>query len=159
LQHFYFRFAILAPVSQHPSTVVRTPVLPATKVQAIGIVIPVRNHARVIAECIAGLFAANSYCGWHQSLWIVVVADASTDDTAKIARQALGAFGQVLEISAHSRQAGHRLGAAAIMEHFRDLPRHSLLLKNRDATAELPRDWLDQQLKASQFPVGLTSIY
>jgi glycosyltransferase involved in cell wall biosynthesis len=132
LQHFYLLFAILAAC---------------------------RNHADVIAKCITRLFAANSYSGWHNSIWIVVVADGSTDDTAKTARQALGAFGQVLEISAHSRQVANRLGAAAVIEHFRGVPPHSLLLTSRDATAELPRHWIDQQLKSSRSLIGLASIY
>jgi hypothetical protein len=139
------------------STAAQTPERPAAKIQAVGIVIPARNHAGVIGQCIASLFAANSYAGWRNSLWIVVVADGSTDDTAKVARQALGAFGKVLEISAYSRQAAHGLGAAAVMEHFRDVPRHTLLLTSRDATAELPRHWIAQQLKSSQSPFGLAS--
>jgi hypothetical protein len=145
----------LAPASSPDSTPTRSP----SKIQAVGVVIPVRNHANVIAKCIAGLFAANSYSGWRNSIWIVVVADGSTDDTAKIARQALGAFGQVLEISAHSRQAANRLGAAAIIEHFRSVPPDCLLLTSRDATAELPRQWIDQQLKSSRSLTGLASNY
>lgn len=145
----------LAPASSAQPAEGRSP----PKIQAVGIVIPTRNHAHVITACIARLFAANSYCGWRNSLWIVVVADASTDDTARIARYALGAFGQVLEVCAHSRQAAHRLGAAAAMDHFRAVPRHSLLLTSRDATADLPLDWIDQQLKSSQSLVGLNSSY
>jgi hypothetical protein len=103
------------------------------------------------------LFAANSHSGWRNSLWIVVVADACTDDTAKAARNALGAFGQVLEVSARSRQAAHELGAATVMEHFHDAPRHTLLLTSTEATADLPRDWIDIQLQCSQSPIGLGS--
>lgn len=131
------------------------PTRSAPKIQAVGIVVPAHNHARTIAQCIAGIFAANSHSGWRNSLWIVVVADASTDDTAKIAREALGAFGQVLEICAHSRQVAHQVGAAAVIEHFRDVPRHTLLLMSTTATVELPRDRIDAQLKCSQTPIGL----
>jgi hypothetical protein len=38
------------------------------------------------------------------------------------------------------------------MEHFRDVPRHTLLLTSTDATAEVSRDWIDTQLKFSQSP-------
>jgi hypothetical protein len=103
------------------------------------------------------LFAANSHCGWHNSLWVVVVADACTDDTAKAARNALGAFGQVLEVCTRSGQAVHQLGAATVMEHFRDVPRHTLLLTSTDATADLPRNWIEMQLQSSQSPIGLVS--
>jgi hypothetical protein len=114
-----------------------------------------RNHCATIAKCIAGIFAAHSYSGWHNSLWIVVVADGSTDHTAKVARGALGAFGQVLEVSAGTWQAAHHIGATAVMEHFPGVPRHTLLLTNMDATADLPRDWIDRQLQGAQSPVGL----
>ena len=144
-----------APASVPASTqLARQP----SKIEAIGIVIPAHNQVETIAQCISSLFAANCYSGWHNSLWIVVVADACTDDTAKAARYALGAFGQVLEICAHSRQAAHRIGASAIMQHFGDIPRHALLLTSTDATAKLPREWIDRQLKYSHAPVGLASI-
>jgi hypothetical protein len=144
---------ILAPASAAAYTPVRSP----SNIKAVGIVILARNQAETIARCIFSLFAANSYSGWRNSLWIVVVADACTDDTAKAARIALGAFGQVLEICARSAQAAHQLGATVVIEHFRDVPRHTLLLTSTDATAQLPSDWIDVQLQGSQSPVGLTS--
>jgi hypothetical protein len=129
-----------------------------SKIQAVGVVILARNQSESIARCIAGIFAANSHAGWRNSLWIVVVADSCTDDTAKAARSTLGAFGQVLEVGAHSRQAAHQLGAAMVMEHFRAVPRHTLLLTSTDAAAELPRDWIEAQLQCSKSPMGLSSI-
>jgi hypothetical protein len=138
-----------------PASAAYTPTRSPSKIQAVGIVIPAHNQAGTIAKCISSLFAANSRSGWHNSLWIVVVADACTDDTAKAAREALGAFGKVLEVSAQSRQAAYQIGATTVMEHFRDLPRHTFLLISTEATAELPRDWIDTQVKCSQSPMGL----
>jgi hypothetical protein len=129
-----------------------------SKIEAIGIVIPATNQSETISRCIASLFAANSFSGWRNSLWIVVVADACTDDTAKAAREAIGAFGQVLEICANSRQAAHHLGTATVLEHFREVPRHRLLLASADASADLPRDWVNRQIKCSHSPVGLAAI-
>jgi cellulose synthase/poly-beta-1,6-N-acetylglucosamine synthase-like glycosyltransferase len=128
-----------------------------SKIQAVGIIIPARNQSETIAKCIHSLFASNSHSGWRNSLWIVVVADACTDDTAKVARVALGAFGQVLEVSARSGQAAHQIGSRSVMEHFRDVPRHTLLLASADATAELPRDWIEAQLQCSGSPMALAS--
>jgi hypothetical protein len=136
-----------------------TPARPVSNIQAVGVVILARNQAQAIAKCVSSLFAANSFSGWHNSLWIVVVADGCTDDTAKAARIALGAFGQVLEICARSAQAAHRLGASVALEHFRGIPRHTLLLTSADAAAELPRDWIDLQVRGSQSPIGLTANY
>jgi hypothetical protein len=87
-----------------------------------------------------------------------VVADSCTDHTAKVAREALGAFGQVLEVSAGSWQAAHEIGAATVMEHFPDVPRHTFLLTSTDATADLPRDWIDAQLQSAQSPMGLPHL-
>jgi Glycosyl transferase family 2 len=149
-------------VSQNPapaSAPASSPARLSSKTQAVGIVILARSHSETIAKCIHSLFAANNYSGWRTSLWIVVVVDSCMDDTAKVAREALGAFGEVLEIYAHSRQDAHQLGVSIVMEHFRDVPRHALLLTGADADAELPGDWIDTQLKCSQSPIGLASNY
>jgi glycosyltransferase involved in cell wall biosynthesis len=126
-----------------------------SKIEAVGIVIAAHNQAGTIAKCIHSLFAANSHTGWHNSLWIVVVSDACTDDTAKLARSALGAFGQVLEVSARSPQTAHKIGADAILDHFRDVPRYALLLASTDADMDLRRDWIESQVRLSNAPVGL----
>ena len=151
-------------MSQIVSSTTANAIAPASarspsKIGAIGIVVAARNHATDIAQTIAGLFAANSRSGWHHRLWIVVVVDASIDNTAKIARQALGAFGQVLEISAQSRQVAYRVGAAAVIDHFRDVPRHSLLMVSSEASAPVECDWIYQQIKASRAPYGLASDF
>ena len=137
-----------APAANQPT---RSP----SKIEAVGIVISAHNQAGTIAKCIHSLFAANSHTGWHNSLWIVVVSDACTDDTAKLARSALGAFGQVLEVSARSPQTAHRIGASAVLDHFHDVPRHALLLASTDADTDLRRDWIEDQVRLSNAPVGL----
>ena len=118
-----------------------------SRIDAVGVVIPARNQAGTIAECIHSIFAANSYCGWRNSLWIVVVADSCTDETAKVARHAIGAFGEVLEVAAGSLRTAHQIGASAILEHFHHKPRHALLLASADAGTDGRRDWIDSKLK------------
>jgi hypothetical protein len=121
-----------------------------SKIQAVGIVIAARDQSDTIAKSILSIFAANSHSGWRTSLWIVVVADACTDDTARVARNVVGAFGEVLEVSARSPQAAHRIGASSLIEHFHDIPRHALLLASVDAGTELRRDWMDTKLQCSR---------
>jgi glycosyltransferase involved in cell wall biosynthesis len=121
----------------------------------VGVVLPARNQSQTIAKCISSIFAANNYCGWHNSLWIVVVADACTDSTARAARMALGAFGQVLEVAARSPQMAHRIGTHAVLEHFRHVPRHALLIAGANAGMDLNRDWIDSQLRCANSPTGL----
>jgi hypothetical protein len=115
----------------------------SSKIQAVGIVIAARDQCESIAKSILSIFAANGHSGWRNSLWIVVVADACTDATAKVARDAVGAFGEVLEVSARSLQTAHRIGASSVIEHFHHIPRHALLLASVDADTELCRDWMD----------------
>jgi hypothetical protein len=151
LQHFYAGIAILNVVLQNiapTSTLGPRPERRASsRIQAVGIVIPARNQSDTIAQCIQNIFAAHSHTGWRNSLWIVVVADACTDATAKVARNAIGAFGEVLEVAAGSLQTAHRIGASTVMDHFRHVPRHALLLTSTDAGAPLRRDWIDTQLR------------
>jgi hypothetical protein len=116
-----------------------------SRIEAVGIVMPVTNGAAV-AQGIARIFAANSRSGWRKALWLVVVADTCTDDTARVAREMVGSFGEVLEVRAHSEDTSRRLGATAVFEHFHRKPRHSILLTYAQAGAELPVDWLDNLL-------------
>jgi hypothetical protein len=114
-----------------------------SRMEAIGVVIPARNHVATISQCILGIFAANSYSGWRNALWIVVVADACTDQTAKVARHTVGAFGEVLEVTARSLRTARRIGESTLVEHFRHQPQHALLLASTDADTHVPRDWID----------------
>jgi hypothetical protein len=115
----------------------------ASRMEAIGVVIPARNHVATISQCILGVFAANSYSGWRNALWIVVVADACRDQTAKVARETVGAFGEVLEVTAQSLQTARRIGESALLEHFQHQPQHDLLLASTHADTHVPRDWID----------------
>jgi Glycosyl transferase family 2 len=151
LQHFYTGSAILRNVPQNlapASTAAYSQALrPPSKIEAVGIVIPARNQSKTIAKCIFSIFAANSYAGWRNSLWIVVVADACTDHTANVARDSLGAFGEVVEVSARSLQTAHRIGSSTVLEHFQHMPRHALLIASADAGMELRPDWVELQLQ------------
>src|ERR1700736_5544531 len=95
-------------------------------IEAVGVVIPARNQADTIAQCILSIFAANSFAGWRNSLWIVVVADACSDKTVKVAREAVGAFGEVLEVARQSIGTARGIGASAVLEHFHQKRRHAI---------------------------------
>src|SRR5260370_18488640 len=97
-------------------------------IEAVGVVIPARNQADTIAQCILSIFSANSYAGWRNSLWIVVVADACRDRTAKVARDAVGAFGEVLEVAVHSSATERGIGAGTVLDHVHNTLRHPISL-------------------------------
>jgi hypothetical protein len=124
-------------------------IVPA-RIEAIGIVICAHNQSSAIAGCIQSIFAACNHSGWRKSLWITVVADACTDATAKAARAALGAFGEVLEIAARCPKTADRIGVSAVMEHFHPMPRDALLLAGMDAGAKLRRDWFELKRPAAE---------
>jgi hypothetical protein len=124
-------------------------------IEAVGVVISARNQAHTIAQCILSIFAANSYAGWRNSLWIVVVADACRDKTVKVARDAVGAFGEVLEVAVQSSGTARGIGASAALEHFHRKRRHAILLANTDADTCVRRDWIDIQLKRQNAGVEL----
>jgi glycosyltransferase involved in cell wall biosynthesis len=126
----------------HPGAHYEPPRL-ASRMEAVGVVIPARNRAATISQCILSIFAANSYSGWRNALWIVVVADACTDQTAKVARHTLGAFGEVLEVSALSLRTARRIGESSLLEHFRHQTRHGIVLASTLADAPVPRDWIN----------------
>lgn len=114
-------------------------------IEAVGVVIPARDQAHAIAPCILSIFAANSYAGWRNSLWIVVVADACRDKTVKVARDAVGAFGEVLAVAVGSSGAARGIGVRAVLEHFHRKPRHAILLADADADRCVRRDWIHRR--------------
>jgi hypothetical protein len=130
----------------------------ALRTEAVGVVIPAHNHAATISKCIASIFEANSYSGWQNELWIVVVADACTDQTAKVARRTIGAFGEVLEVTAQSLRTAHRIGKSTLLDHFRHRPRHAVMLVSADADNRVPRDWIDMTKRRPVWPGAACSL-
>jgi hypothetical protein len=120
----------------------------SSKIEALGIVMPVGNGVAAVSRSIQQIFAANGRSGWRKAIWLVVVADSCTDDTARAARRLVGSFGEVLEVRAHSEDASRRVGAAAVFDHFHRKPRHAILLTYAQAGADLPVDWIDDLLSA-----------
>lgn len=120
---------------------------PARQGWRVGVVVPARNEAATIERCIDSIRAAHAAVGRRERLWIVVVADSCSDDTAARARAALDGCGAVLECAVNSAGAARRLGAAAVLAHFHDIPSTSLWLANTDADSHVPADWLRQHLE------------
>jgi hypothetical protein len=144
------RYAISTAGAAEYHSVIHAP----SRIDAVGVVIPAQNRADTIEKCIFSIFAANHCSGWHNSLWIVVVADGCTDDTAKVARRVVGAFGEVLEVATRSLPVAFRIGACTAIEHFQQKPRHHLLLVNAPADRAVGREWLDMELQSRNSAVA-----
>lgn len=117
---------------------------------AVGAIIPARNEARTIRACIESVRAALQRSLYVRDAWIVVVCDSCTDDTADVARRALGDCGEVLVCGAASAGTARRLGVQLIKAHFANVPASRLWLANTDADTCVPRDWLTCQLALAQ---------
>jgi hypothetical protein len=126
-----------------------------SKIEALGIVMPVGNGVTAVSQSIHQIFAANSRSGWRTAIWLVVVADMCTDDTARVARRLVGSFGEVLEVRAHSEDDARRVGAAAVFEHFHRKPRHTIALTYARPGVDLPEEWIDHLLTA-EWPRNFT---
>jgi cellulose synthase/poly-beta-1,6-N-acetylglucosamine synthase-like glycosyltransferase len=112
----------------------------------VGVVIPAQNEEATIQKCIASVLAAHEHCGRRAPLWIVVVADACSDDTVTRARAVLGMRGEVIEGSARSPGSARRLGANAVLDHFGQARAARIWLANTDADTHVPLDWLKVHL-------------
>src|SRR5260221_5742840 len=89
---------------------------------------------------------------------IVFVADACTDQTAKVARQTVGAFGEVLEVTARSLRTARRIGESALLEHFRPHPQLDLLLASTHADTHMTRDWMDSLKDKAVTGLGSSTV-
>ena len=106
----------------------------------IAVLIPARDEAQRIRECLHSVAAAVDNCPIAAS--ITVVADNCTDDTAHIAR----AFPRVtaIEISAGNVGIARATAAAHALSATRVSP-GSLWLANTDADSVVPDNWLTSQ--------------
>jgi cellulose synthase/poly-beta-1,6-N-acetylglucosamine synthase-like glycosyltransferase len=120
--------------------------MPLPREWSIGVIVPARNEEATIRRCIQCIIAAADHIGRADSLWIVVVADACSDATARLAQRQLGTLGRVLKCNVRSAGAARRLGVEAVLEHFHGVDPHSIWLANTDADTCVPVDWIDIHL-------------
>ncbi len=106
----------------------------------IAVLIPARDEAQRIRECLDAVAAAVDRCPIDAS--ITVVADSCTDDTARIART----FPQVtvIEISAGAVGVARATAATHALSAPR-VPPASVWLANTDADSVVPDNWLTSQ--------------
>ena len=114
---------------------------------AVGVVIPAQNEHATIELCIRSVIRscdASERCG---TPWVVIVADRCTDRTTELARGVLRSRGEVIECTAGSPGTARRIGAAAVMRHFRTERPSSIWLANTDADTHVPCNWIATHLQ------------
>jgi cellulose synthase/poly-beta-1,6-N-acetylglucosamine synthase-like glycosyltransferase len=127
----------------------------------VGIVIPARNEEATIERCIRSVLASCEASERCSEAWMVLVADRCTDRTLDFARHALGVSspsgrprGEVLVSTAGSPGTARRLGAAAVMNHFRTRDPQRLWLANTDADTHVPLNWISTHLEHADANAG-----
>ena len=116
---------------------------------AIAVVIPARNEAELIAQCLESVKRASSDLREDAGLEVTVtiVADGCADATANVARSAGANF--VLETTPVGVGAARRLGVAHALGQSRFAP-SDVWIANTDADSVVHRLWLRNQVRAAR---------
>ena len=110
---------------------------------AVGVVIPAHDEEDLLPSCLAAVrLAAAPLAGI--AVHVVVVADACTDQTARLARAGGAA---VLEIQARSVGAARAAGVQEVLRRTAPLDPGSVWLATTDADTLVPPCWLTRQLR------------
>jgi glycosyltransferase involved in cell wall biosynthesis len=125
-------------------------------IAAVGVVIPAHDEEDLLPSCLAAVRlaaaplaaparAASSRAGI--AVHVVVVADACTDQTARLARAGGAA---VLDIQARSVGAARAAGVAEVLRRTGPLDPASVWLATTDADTLVPPCWLTRQLRYAE---------
>jgi glycosyltransferase involved in cell wall biosynthesis len=109
--------------------------------EAVGVVIPAHNEEVLLPSCLAAVRRAARLL--PTPVHLVVVADASEDRTAELARRGGAA---VVEIHARSVGAAREAGVREVLSRTRHLDPAALWLATTDADTLVPPSWLRQHL-------------
>jgi glycosyltransferase involved in cell wall biosynthesis len=117
-------------------------------IRSVGVVVPAHDEEELLPDCLAALHAAAAQAGAQRPglrVRIVVAADACSDGTAALARDA-----GVTVVVLGARNVG-RARAAGLRRILRHVPRNELAtglwLATTDADSRVPADWLARQLR------------
>jgi glycosyltransferase involved in cell wall biosynthesis len=121
----------------------------------IAIVIPARDEQELLPRCLRSLQNARRMLHSHVTSDLIVVADQSTDDTFKLARDLIQGNGTVVETDVGCVGAARALGVRRALERY-DGARNRCWLANTDADCQVPATWLQDQLAFAN--AGLAAV-
>jgi glycosyltransferase involved in cell wall biosynthesis len=111
----------------------------------IAIVIPARDEQELLPRCLRSVQNARRMLPSHVTSDLIVVADQSTDDTFKLARDFIQGSGTVVETEVGCVGGARALGVRCALERY-DGVRNRCWLANTDADCQVPATWLQDQL-------------
>src|SRR6202020_2364840 len=121
----------------------RARVQQASVIGAVGVVIPAHDEEDLLPSCLAAVRLAVAPLAGI-AVHVVVVADACTDQTARLARAGGAAM---LDISARSVGAARAAGVQEVLRRTAPLDPGSVWLATTDADTLVPPCWLTRQLR------------
>lgn len=119
----------------------------SSRPRAVGIVIPARDEADSIVDCLDSVVRALDAAPAVESSWIVVAADCCSDRTARLARLRLAGRGTIVECSVASPGTARRLGTAQVLAHFAKRRPSEVWIANTDADSCVSVDWISHHLQ------------
>lgn len=120
---------------------------------SVGVVVPARDEADRVEACLSSLrttLRASLRDGSCREARIVVVADRCHDDTASVARGALGPWDEVVEVDDGNVGAARRRGTCRLLEllgHGGRAASARTWLLTTDADTVVPVDWVGAHLR------------
>jgi glycosyltransferase involved in cell wall biosynthesis len=114
-------------------------------IRAVGVVVPAHDEQELLPACLASLRrAAQALRGARVHL--VVVADACSDQTARVARRGGAA---VVTTSARSVGAARAAGVREVLRRTGDMDPADVWLATTDADTVVPARWLSEQARCA----------
>lgn len=114
-------------------------------IEAIGIVVPVRNEELLLPACLDSLAEAAAAVP-SVRVQVVVVLDGCTDGSAAVV-EAWPTLATGVAIDAGNVGMTRAAGMAQVLHHEALCPRERLWLATTDADGTVPADWLSGQLR------------
>jgi glycosyltransferase involved in cell wall biosynthesis len=132
-----------------------------TQAWHICVLIPARNEEELLPRCLASVLEARARLPARVTCDIVIVVDASTDRTARIAQDMLAGNGAVVTIDAGIVGSARAIAASIALERYHG-PLPLCWFAHTDADCIVPQDWLLKQLDLAEQGVeavaGIVSI-